>query len=85
METLSPETLRRILEVTDALGIHREAVRIPLGPSVDGSVRWLSSGHVEITAAAGDRLEPFLAGLRGMLAGSAPGAAGPARDRPPST
>lgn len=85
METVSADTIRRILEITDALGIHREAVRIPLAPTPEGSVRLTPAGHVEITAAAGERLDPFLSGLRAMVLSAAPGAVRPAHDKPPST
>lgn len=64
METVSQQTIARILAVTDALGIHREAVRIPLGPTKTGDVRVTKC--VEITAA--QDVEPFLAGLRDRLA-----------------
>jgi len=34
-----PKEIGRILEITDALGIHREAVLIPLAPEGSGAVR----------------------------------------------
>jgi hypothetical protein len=65
---VSPVTIARILAVTDALGIHREAIRIPLAPSPEGSVRLLGAERLEITAAEDARLERFLADLPGRLA-----------------
>jgi hypothetical protein len=64
MQTVAAETIARILAITDALGIHREAVRIPLGPTSTGGVR--VTKFVEITVA--EDVEPFLAGLRDRLA-----------------
>jgi hypothetical protein len=41
-----------IFAVTDALGIHREALVIPLGPAIPGRVRTLPSGKLEIVVDA---------------------------------
>jgi hypothetical protein len=42
-----PKDMGRILEVVDALGIHREAVMIPLAPEGEGVAR-VSGGKLEI-------------------------------------
>ena len=54
MQVLGPADIRRILEVTDALGIHREAVRVPLSRRATGSVRVTAAAEIEIVAPAGD-------------------------------
>jgi hypothetical protein len=50
MQVLGPAEVRRILEVTDALGIHREAVRVPLARRGAGAVRVTTAAQVEIVA-----------------------------------
>ena len=42
---LGPQEMRRILAATDALGIHRESVSIPLMPRGEGSVRVSTAGR----------------------------------------
>jgi hypothetical protein len=66
---LTEVTLReieRIFEVTDALGISREALAIPLRPRPGGHVRKLPSGRIEIVVDADD-LEGFLARLPSLV------------------
>ena len=41
-----------IFEVTDALGVHREMLVIPLGPASPGRVRKMPSGKLEIVVDA---------------------------------
>jgi len=55
----------RILAVTDALGLHREAIVIPLYNSGTGGLR-LRGAKLEITA-PGDGFEAWLAALPGAL------------------
>jgi hypothetical protein len=66
VQVLGPADVRRILEVTDSLGIHREAVRVPLPRRGEGAVRVTASSQVEIVAPAGD-LGPWLDALPAML------------------
>jgi len=42
--------------VTDALGIHREQITIPLGPESPGRVRKLPNGKIQIVVEA---VRPF--------------------------
>jgi hypothetical protein len=42
-----PKEIGRILEITDGLNLHREAVVIPLAPEGEGSVR-IVGGKLEI-------------------------------------
>lgn len=67
MQPLAPQDIGRILAVTDALGLHRESIRIPLARRAAGSVRVTDSGQVEIVAPEGGGLEAWLAGLAATL------------------
>ena len=64
---IGPAEVRRILAVTDALGLHREAVSIPLAPRGAGSVRVTPAGRVEIVVAAEVEFETWLAELESRL------------------
>ena len=57
-----------IFGVTDALGIHREMLVIPLGPGSPGRVRRLPSGKLEIIVDAERPLEEWLRELSGLIA-----------------
>ena len=72
---LSEVTLReieRVFEVTDRLGIHREALVIPLRPRHPGSVRRTPGGKIEIVVESQDDLDAWLGGLPALLAPFAP-------------
>ena len=56
----------RVLEIVDDLGIHREAISIPLESSPRGDVRMPTPDRIEIVGPEGDP-EPFLASLRDRL------------------
>jgi hypothetical protein len=43
---LHPSDIRRVLEVTDSLGLHREAVRIPLDTVPGGRLRVAGSAMI---------------------------------------
>jgi hypothetical protein len=67
---LQAVTLKEILEVfavTDALGISREAVVIPLAPGRPGRVRRLPGGKLEIVVDAEAPLAEWLAGLPALI------------------
>jgi len=57
-----------IFAITDALGIHREQLVIPLGPATPGRVRRLPSGKLEIIVEAERPLEEWLKDLPGLIA-----------------
>jgi len=59
--------IERIFAVTDALGISREALAIPLRPRPGGGLRRMRDGRIEIVVDADD-LEGFLARLQEQLA-----------------
>ena len=54
--------------MTDALGIHREALVIPLGPAAPGRVRRLPNGKLEITVDAERPIEQWVTELPRLLA-----------------
>ena len=57
------------LEVTDAMGLHREAVSIPLDFDDDGGqVRLAGPGKLEIIGPAEGSIDDFIAILPDMLA-----------------
>jgi len=59
-----PKEIMRIMEVTDGLSLHREAVRIPLWNQGAGSVQLVSGGTVvEITAPGEGDFEVWLGEL----------------------
>lgn len=59
--------IQAIFEVTDALGISREALVIPLSPGRPGRVRRLPSGKLEIVVDAEVPLAEWLAGLPDLI------------------
>jgi hypothetical protein len=56
-----------IFAVTDPLGIHREALVIPLGPATPGRVRRLPNGKLEITVDAVRPLDEWLRDLPSLI------------------
>jgi hypothetical protein len=68
LEVVSMKEIDAIFEVTDALGIHREALTIPLGPTSPGRVRKLLNGKLEITVEAERPLEEWLKELPALIA-----------------
>jgi hypothetical protein len=60
---LGPQLMRRILGVTDALGIHRESVRVPLLPRGAGALRITETDMLEIVAPAEGDLESWVVEL----------------------
>ncbi len=59
--------IQAIFEVTDALGISREALVIPLSPGRPGRVRRLPSGKLEIVVDAEAPLAEWLAELPQLI------------------
>lgn len=62
-QAVSFQQISRILEVTDALGLNREWVEIPLSPEHPGAVRRLSNGKLEIIVDAGQSFDQWLTDL----------------------
>ena len=59
--------IEQIFAVTDALGIHREALVIPLGPTTPGGVRKLPNGKLEITVDAEVPVEEWVKRLPELI------------------
>ena len=57
-----------IFEVTDALGVHREMLVIPLGPASPGRVRRMPSGKFEIVVDAERPIEEWVKELARLIA-----------------
>lgn len=57
--TVSFAQISRILELTDGLGISREAVEIPLSAETPGLVRKLPNGKLEIVVDADKSFEDW--------------------------
>jgi hypothetical protein len=68
LEVVTMKEIDAIFEVTDALGIHREMLVIPLGPATPGRVRTLPSGKVEITVDAVRPIEEWVHELPALIA-----------------
>ena len=70
MEVITQREMERIFEVTDRLGVHREAVVVPLAPRSPGRVRRRPDGKLELVADASDFdgwLERLEAELRALV------------------
>ena len=68
LEVVTMKEIDAIFAVTDALGIHRESLVIPLGPATPGRVRRLPSGKIEITVEAARPLAAWVAELPKLIA-----------------
>ena len=66
LEAVGMAEINKVFEVTDALGIHREAVVIPLGTGT-GRVRKLLNGKLEIVVDAETPLDEWLRGLPELI------------------
>jgi hypothetical protein len=67
LDAVGMEEIAKIFAVTDALGIHRESVVIPLGTG-KGRVRKLLSGKLEIVVDAETPIDEWLKGLPDLIA-----------------
>ena len=67
LEAVTMKEIEKIFAVTDAMGIHREALVIPLGPQNPGRVRKLPSGKIEITVDAQVPIDEWLKGLPALI------------------
>ncbi|MGH7310009.1 MAG: hypothetical protein ACREK6_15080 [Candidatus Rokuibacteriota bacterium] len=68
LEVVSMREIDAIFAVTDALGIHREMLVIPLGPASPGRVRRLPSGKLEILVEADRPIEEWVKELPALIA-----------------
>lgn len=68
LDVVTMKEIDAIFAVTDALGIHREKLVIPLGPATPGRVRRLSTGKLEITVDAERPIEEWVKDLPALIA-----------------
>jgi hypothetical protein len=68
LEVVTMKEIDAIFAITDSLGIHREQLVIPLGPTAPGRVRRLPSGKLEITVEAARPIDEWLAELPRLIA-----------------
>jgi hypothetical protein len=68
LDVVTMKEIDAVFTVTDALGIHREMLVIPLGPATPGRVRRLPSGKLEITVEATRPVEDWLKDLPALIA-----------------
>ena len=67
LEAVTLKEIEKIFAITDAMGIHREGLVIPLGTATPGRVRKLLSGKIEITVDAEVPLDEWLKGLPALI------------------
>ncbi len=67
LDVVTMKEIEAIFAVTDALGIHRESLVIPLGPASPGRVRRTPSGKIEITVDADRPLDEWLKELPELI------------------
>jgi hypothetical protein len=68
LEVVTMKEIDAIFAVTDALGIHREMLVIPLGPGTPGTARRLPNGKLEITVDAQKPIEEWVKELPALIA-----------------
>jgi len=66
MDSVGPPEIMRILAVTDSLGFHREAIKIPLWTKGKGEIL-VKGQRLEISAPAEGDFETWLKSLPGVL------------------
>ena len=69
LQVVGSREINRILEITDRMGIHREAVVIPLAPRHPGRVRRRPDGKIEIVVESEGDFEAWATGLEAELQG----------------
>ena len=67
LEAVTLREIQRIFEVTDRMGIHREALVIPLAPRHPGRVRKMPNGKIEIVVEAEGEFESWVADLEAKI------------------
>jgi hypothetical protein len=68
LDVVTMKEIDAIFAITDALGIHREKLVIPLGPATPGRVRRLPNGKLEITVDAVAPIDEWVKGLPALIA-----------------
>ena len=67
MKAITLKEIERIFAITDALGISREALVIPLRPEIPGRVRMTAGGKFEIVVDGEADFDGWLNGLERQL------------------
>ncbi len=67
LEVVTMKEIDAIFAVTDALGIHRESLVIPLGPATPGRVRRLPNRKLEITVDAARPIDEWVRELPALI------------------
>ena len=67
LEAVTIREIEAIFGVTDAMGLSRESLVIPLLPRHPGRVRRMPSGKIEIVVDSEGDFQAFLAGLEGEI------------------
>jgi hypothetical protein len=67
LKAVTLKEIERIFVITDALGISREALVIPLRPESPGRVRMISGGKLEIVVEAATEFDEWLSELEKQL------------------
>ena len=67
LEMVTMREIEKIFAITDRLGIHREALVIPLGPRHPGRARRMPNGKIEIVVESQDDFDQWLAALEPQL------------------
>jgi hypothetical protein len=67
VESLRPEQIIKILEITDSFNIHRESVIIPLKTEDQGSLNLLPDGKLRITCPTNGSFDRWLEEIREQL------------------
>ncbi len=67
LEVITMKEINAVFEVTDRLGISREAVEIPLSPTHPGSVNLLLNGKYEIVVDSDVPLEQWISTMEEMI------------------
>jgi len=68
LDVVTMKEIDAIFAVTDALGIHRERIVIPLAPARPGRVRHLPGGKLEIVVDADRPIEDWVRELPALIA-----------------
>ena len=67
LQMVTFQHISKILDITDALGLNREWVEIPLSPEQPGAVRRLANGKLEIVVDADQPFDQWLTRLPGLI------------------
>jgi hypothetical protein len=68
LDVVTMKEIDAIFAVTDALGLHREMLVIPLGPESPGRVRKLPTGKIEIVVDAERPIDDWVKELPALIA-----------------